>query len=192
MTKVIAQVMCMLQGHYVKKDVLRSMRFLTASEKKRLSKKQIKKINKNGKKKFEAQFIQTYSLKAGLKVFGQRGRDAAMSEMKQLHDRVVFRPVHKSEMTRLEIKRALESLIFLVEKRDGRVKARTCANGSIQREYTSRDESASPTASTDSIVVTAVLDAKQRRDVMTADIPNAFVQTEVEHETVGKLSLIHI
>jgi hypothetical protein len=55
-------------------------------------------------------------------------------------------------MTQLERKRAMESLIFLVEKRDGRVKARTCANGSTQRAYMERDDAASPTAMTESIL----------------------------------------
>ena len=34
--------------------------------------------------------------------------------MKQLHDRMVFTPIRKEDLTREEIKRALESLIFLV------------------------------------------------------------------------------
>jgi hypothetical protein len=38
-------------------------------------------------------------------------------------------------MTELEKERAMESLIFLTEKHDGTVKARTCANGSTQHEY---------------------------------------------------------
>ena len=74
----------------------------------------------------------------------------------------------------------MESLIFLTEKKDGRIKAQTCANGSTQREYTDQDEAASPTAMTESHLITAVLDAKQGRDIMTADILNAFVQTDIE------------
>jgi hypothetical protein len=98
------------------------------------------------------QFIQTYSLKAGLKKFGERGKEAATSEMKQLQERAVFEPIRVEEMTQLERKRAMESLIFLVEKRDGRIKARTCANGSTQRAYTEREEAAIPTAMTESIL----------------------------------------
>ena len=124
-------------------------------------------------------FIQTYSLNKGLKKFGDRGKDAAQKEMKQLHDRIVFEPILISEMTTSERKRAMESLIFLTEKRDGTVKARTCANGSTQREYIPREEATSPTAATEAILITGVLDAKQGRDVMTLDIPNAFVQTEI-------------
>ena len=53
-------------------------------------------------------------------------------------------------------------------------------HGSTQCDYMERDEAASPTAMTESILITAVIDAKQNQDVMTADIPNAFVQTDVD------------
>jgi hypothetical protein len=59
------------------------------------------------------------------------------------------------------------------------VKARTCANGSTQRPYTPKEEAASPTAATEAIMITGVIDAKQRRDIMTLDVPNAFVQTDI-------------
>ena len=58
--------------------------------------------------------------------------------MKQLHDRVCFKPINPTEMTADERKKAMESLIFLTEKRDGRIKARTVANGSIQRKWMER------------------------------------------------------
>jgi hypothetical protein len=124
-------------------------------------------------------FLQTYSLKQGIKKFGKRGVAAAHKEMKQLHDRVVFEPISIAEMTVLEKKRAMESLIFLNEKRDETIKARMCANGSTQRAYISREEASSPTAASEAILITGVIDAKQLRDVMTLDIPNAFVQTKL-------------
>jgi hypothetical protein len=85
-------------------------------------------------------------------------------------------------MTQVERKRAMESLIFLVEKHDGRLKARTCANGSTQHAYMERDDAASCTAMTESILITSTIDAKQKRDLMTADIPNAFVQTAIDEK----------
>jgi hypothetical protein len=42
-----------------------------------------------------------------------------------------------------------------------------------------REETLSPTAKGESILLTAVIEAKEGRDVMTVDIPNAFVQTTV-------------
>ena len=53
-------------------------------------------------------------------------------------------------------------------------------NVSTQREYIDREDAASPAASTDSILITSVIDAKQGRDVMTADVPNASVQIKID------------
>jgi hypothetical protein len=48
------------------------------------------------------QFIQTYSLKKGLKKFGEHGMTAATSKIKQLHDRAVIKPICVKEMTQVE------------------------------------------------------------------------------------------
>ena len=74
---------------------------------------------------------QTYSLKQGERKFGDRAKHAAYEEMDQLDKRTVFDPIKVEDLTPEEKKRAMESLIFLAEKRDGRLKARSCANGSI-------------------------------------------------------------
>jgi hypothetical protein len=68
----------------------------------------------------------------------------------------------------------------LVKKSDGRVKTRACANGSPQREYIEKEESASPTVATEAMILTAAIDAKEARYTITADIPNAFVQTNMD------------
>ena len=80
-------------------------------------------------------FVETYSLKKGLKKFGEKGHQAAYKEMKQLHDRVCFEPINPNALTPQERRKAMESLIFLTEKRDGKIKARACANGSVQRKW---------------------------------------------------------
>ena len=117
------------------------------------------KVN-NMEKKTHTQLAQTYSLRTALKKFKDKGKEATMGEMKQLDDRNVYYPIKVDELTPKERKRAMESLLFVVEKRDGRVKARFCANGSTQREYMDRDETASPTVMTESIFITSVIDAK--------------------------------
>lgn len=107
---------------------------------------------------------QTYSLNKGLKKFGEKGKKAAFNEMKQLHDCMVFKPICVEDMTPLECKRGVESLIFLVEKRDGRIKARTCANGSTQREHIDCKEvtsPAGPAAATEAMLITGVINSKQ-------------------------------
>jgi hypothetical protein len=55
----------------------------------------------------------------------------------------------------------MESLIVLNKKKDGRIKARTCANRNTQHEYTKRNKAASFTAITESHFITAVINAKQ-------------------------------
>ena len=124
--------------------------------------------------------VVTYSLNKGIKKFKERGYDSAKSEMKQLHDRECWSPIKISSMTPSEKKKALESLIFLVEKKSGKIKARHCANGSKQREWMRSEEAASPTVMTESVLLTATIEAQEERDVATFDIPNAFIQTEVQ------------
>ena len=136
--------------------------------------------------------LQTYSLSKGLKKFGDKGYEAASGEMKQLHDRECFTPINVQDLTPVEQKRALESLIFLVEKRDGCVKARTCANGSVEHAWTAKDDSASPTAMTKLILLMAVIDAEEDRDVATVDIPNAFIQTDVSDNEDGTRVIMKI
>jgi hypothetical protein len=50
----------------------------------------------------------------------------------------VFKPINIKDLTQQEQKRAMESLIFLVKKRDGKIKARACASGSTQQAYQQR------------------------------------------------------
>ena len=66
--------------------------------------------------------------------------------------------------------------MFLGEKRDGTIKGRMVYNGKPTREWLSREDSASPTAALESIMLTAVIDATEERNIMTCDIPNAFIQ----------------
>ena len=59
-------------------------------------------------------------------------------------------------------------------------------NGKPTRERLSREDSASPTAALESIMLTAVIEAHEGRDVMTVDIPNAFIQTEMPEREEGE------
>ena len=56
---------------------------------------------------------------------------------------------------------AIESLLFVTEKRNGDIKARNVAGGSKQRTYDGYDkkDGASPTVLTESVFLTGVIDA---------------------------------
>ena len=59
------------------------------------------------------------------------------------------------------------------------IKGRHCYNGKPQRAWVSREEKASPTVATDAIILTSGIEAEEGRHVVTLDIPNAFIQTEL-------------
>ena len=124
-----------------------------------------------------------YTLKKGLQVFGPKGTEAVFSEMKQLHDRKVCEPINEKDLSREQKSKALGYLMFLEQKRCGRIKGRGCADGRKQRVWTNKEEATSPTVSTEAVLLTSVIDAKEQREVMTVDIPGAFMQGE-QDETV--------
>ena len=121
-----------------------------------------------------------YSVKKGLQVFGQAGAEAVLQEMKQLHDRKVGQPENPAMLTREEKKKALEYLMFLKKKRSGKIKGRGCADGRKQRVYKTKEETSSPTVTTESLFLSCVIDAKEGRDVATCDIPGAFMQADMD------------
>ena len=119
-----------------------------------------------------------YSLKAGLRKFAERGDAAVKKELKQFHTMSCFSPRNANDLSREDKRKALTSLMFLTEKRSGEVKARACANGSVQRTHIAKDEATAPTVSPDAIFVQATVYAHEHRDVATCDIPGAFLQAD--------------
>ena len=136
--------------------------------------------NANRKVHEGVQHVVTHTLKQAIKKWGERASSAALKEMKQLHDRKCFVPIYADSLMTEERKRIMQSLLFLVEKRDKTIKARHCANGSVQRNWISSENMASPTVYTESVLLSAVIDAQECRDVAVFDIPNAFIQTEAD------------
>jgi hypothetical protein len=125
-----------------------------------------------------------YSIKAGLKHFGKKGESAVTKELKQLHDMETFKPVDGSKLTKEEKAKAIASLMFLKEKRDGTVKGRACADGRKQREEFTKQDATSPTVSVDSVFLTALIEAQEERDVACFDIPGAFLHAETDEHVI--------
>ena len=124
-----------------------------------------------------------YSMKKGIAEFGEDGVEAVLSELKQLHDRKVLEPKAAGDLTREEKRAALHYLMFLKKKRCGRIKGRGCADGRKQRIYTTKEDASSPTVAIEALMLSCVIDAKERRDVGIVDIPGAFMQADMD-ETV--------
>jgi hypothetical protein len=77
--------------------------------------------------------IQTHGLKKGLNLFGKEGKNALQKEMQQHHDMGTYVPVDPSKLLYQQKKEAVESLVNLVRKRTGKVKARQCGRGDMQK-----------------------------------------------------------
>ena len=122
---------------------------------------------------------QMFLLNKGLKKFPLKGVSAVKAELKQMHDRTCFRAIAVVELSRRERQRAMEALMFLTEKKSKEVKDRLVYNGNPTRNWITQEDKSSPTAHTESILLTAGVDAMEARDVMSSDIPNAFIQVHV-------------
>ena len=85
-----------------------------------------------------------------------------------------------NEMTREEKRVCLQYLVFLKQKRSGRIKGRGCADGQKQRDFITKDESSASTISTEALFLTCKIDALEKRDVATTDIPGAFMQADMD------------
>ena len=77
---------------------------------------------------------QHFSIRYRLKHFGDRGEKAVRKELTQLHKMHTYDPVDPKKFTKKQSMDALNSLMLLIEKRNGSVKALSCADGSKQRK----------------------------------------------------------
>jgi hypothetical protein len=130
-----------------------------------------------------------HSIKKGLKIYGEAGAEAVVSEMQQLHDRDVIEPKSANMLTKEEKKKALHYLMFLKKKRCGRIKGCGCADGQKQRisDKTKEETSASTVAIELLLFLSSIIDAKEGRAVVTLDIPGAFMQADTDEVLYMKL-----
>jgi len=99
-------------------------------------------------------------------------------------------PIYLSKLTPLEKKKAQAAMMLLSKKMGGTVNGHCIYEGSKTRPCFTKEETTSPTASTEGIFITATIDAHEERDVMTADVPNAFVQAGLKNLKDGNEKVI--
>eukprot|EP00957_Ditylum_brightwellii_P074686 5676938-Ditylum_brightwellii.AAC.1 len=73
----------------------------------------------------------------------------------------------------------MDNFVSLTAKRDTSIKARACANGSMQHSHTSKDKATSPIAATDTTLLTGAIEENQNCNVITMHTLNTFVQTNI-------------
>ena len=121
--------------------------------------------------------------------FSGCAKTAATKELTQLHNMETYVPMDPDKMTPQQRSEALNSLMFLVEKRDGRIKSRACAGGSAQRRRLGykKEDSASPTVSTEAVFITAAIEAHENRKVACFNITGAFLYADCKDENTFML-----
>jgi hypothetical protein len=122
--------------------------------------------------------------KAGIKKHGQVAIDALFKEFSQLHNLKVFRGQDAKGLTRAQKKAALCAINVIKEKRCGKIKGRTVANGRAQRSLYTKDETSSATVATDALILSILIDAKERRDIATADVSGAYLHANMKDFTL--------
>ena len=70
--------------------------------------------------------------------------------------------------------------MFLKCKQCRKIKGHRCADGCKQQAYITKDESTSPTVTTEAVFLTAVVDAWEDRHVMVLDVPGIFMQVDMD------------
>ena len=120
------------------------------------------------------------SMKEGLRVFGEEGYAAVRKEMQQLHDRKVMQPINHKDLTPAQKRESLGYLMFLKKKRSGTIEGCGCADGRKKRAYITKEESTSPTISTEAVFLMAVVDAWESWKVAVLDVLGAFMQVDMD------------
>jgi hypothetical protein len=67
------------------------------------------------------------------------------------------------------------------------LKGRTCADGSTQHNKYTKEQTASPTVSTDALMISLAIDVHEQRDVATADVVGAYLNADMDDFTLLKL-----
>jgi hypothetical protein len=116
----------------------------------------------------------------GIKKHGQSAMDALRKEFEQFRVMDVLEPLDPFKLTDEQKSESLRALSIIKEKCDGRLKGRTVADGSAQIGKFSKSETGSPTAASDVIILTSMIDAYENRDVAVADVTGAYLHAHMK------------
>eukprot|EP00957_Ditylum_brightwellii_P016123 1214012-Ditylum_brightwellii.AAC.1 len=112
-----------------------------------------------------------YHVSKGLKVFGKDGITVLDKELCESQMRKVLLPLDQDKMTQQTKRDALQYLL---------IKAKGCADGRKQQKHTCCNDASSLTVSTAALLLSCVIDTKEKKDVAMLDVPNAFMQADMD------------
>jgi hypothetical protein len=149
---------------------------------------QLAQMDANTKKRLFGFVFTQMTAKAGIKRYGKAALTALIQEFGQLEEQNVYEPVLVSMLTRAQRRGALRAINLIKEKRDGKIKGRTVADGSPQKHLYEKHETASPTLATDALLISILIDASESRDVATADVAGAYLKAYMTDLVIMKFT----
>ena len=128
------------------------------------------------------------SARARIKKHGQAARDALTAEFAQLDYKGAYEPIHAADLTETQQTSALRIINLIREKRNKRLKGRSVADGRPQCMLNTKDKTSSPTATPESVLLTAMIDAVEDRHVVVVDVTGAYLNAHMDDFVLIRLS----
>ena len=128
------------------------------------------------------------SIQEGMKKYKEEGKASAMKEIINLTDNDCFGETEYEKLSQEAKDKALPILMFMVLKRNGSLKTRGCANGSVQRLYTNKEDVSSPTPDFYAFKFICAVIAREGRDAASVDLPGFFLQTDQDELILLKVT----
>ena len=108
----------------------------------------------------------------------------------------ILRALTAGDLSNKEKDAALESLMFLKDKRDISINVRACADGRKQRAGQSKENDTLPTVSLEAVLITSMIDAYEGREVAIVAVPGEFLTADqdkvINMKLRGKLAKLMV
>ena len=127
------------------------------------------------------------SAKRGINTIGEKAVVAIVEEYQQLDSLGVFVPIPYDQLNRTQRSGVLNAINLIKQKRCGKIKERTVADGQKQRDLYAKSETSSPTLSLEGFTTLLMIDVAEGRSVAIADVAGAFLKADMDDFVVVKL-----
>ena len=124
-------------------------------------------------------YLKCVAAKTEMKEFTNKGREATKQGLyENLLGMDAVRMIKLHNLEKELYINALTYLMFLKQKKTGKVKALGCADEQPQQDYIGKEETSSETVSIYVLMACCAINLIENRHVITCDIPGAFLQLD--------------
>ena len=128
----------------------------------------------------EPSLFQQLSAKRGINIFGEPAVQALLKEFVQFSDLNVFKGIDPETLTKEQKREALRGLSTIKLKRSKELKGRVVVDGRPQRLKYDKSQRSSATYHQDTIMMSLLIDAMEKRCVGTGDVPGTYLHAYIK------------